>query len=153
MKVIEKEIIVDAPISDVWSAWTTNNGVRTFFAPDSKVCLEVGGPYELYFIPDAPNGNRGSESMKILSFDPERLISFEWNNPPSLAEIRGEKTWVVVYFEALSPERTRVQMHHLGWREGEIWSKAFEYFVNAWDIVLSRLERRFKDGPIDWGSE
>lgn len=153
MKVIEKEVTIEAPLGEVWSAWTTDQGVRTFFAPDSKVHLAIGGSYEIYFIPDAPYGQRGSEGVKVLSYDPETMLSFEWNNPPSLADIREEKTWVVVHFKQLDAERTNVLMHHYGWREGDLWEKAFDYFVKAWDLVLGRLVIRFRDGPIDWRSK
>lgn len=96
MKVIKKEATVKAPLRAVWKAWTTDEGVRTFFAPDSNVELKIGGLYEIFFLPDAAEGDKGSDGMRVLSFLPEKMLSFEWNNPPSLPEVRGEKTWVVV---------------------------------------------------------
>jgi hypothetical protein len=30
---IEKEVVVDASLEDVWKAWTTNEGARTFLPP------------------------------------------------------------------------------------------------------------------------
>lgn len=58
------EVTVDAPVSDVWEAWTTREGVASFFAPDCRIELEVGGAYEMYFIPDAEPGQRGGEGGK-----------------------------------------------------------------------------------------
>ena len=150
MKVIEKEATVEALVTEVWNAWTTDEGVRTFFAPDSNVDLRIGGPYEIFFVPDAPEGEKGSDGMRVLSYLPEKMPSFEWKNPPSLPEVRGEKTWVVVGFEPRGADSTEVTVTHLGWREGEQWQKAYEYFIRAWDIVLGRLKKRFDEGPIDW---
>ena len=39
MKFIEKEQLVSAAPDEVWRAWTTNEGVRSFFAPDSDIEL------------------------------------------------------------------------------------------------------------------
>ncbi len=149
---IVKKVRVQGPLSEVWTCWTTNEGVRTFFAPDSNVELKIGGPYEIFFLPDAPEGQKGSDGMRVLSFLPERMLSFEWNNPPSLPEVRGERTWVVVCFEPKGANTTEVTIAHLGWEEGEQWQKAFEYFVRAWDVVLGRLKKRFDEGPVEWSA-
>ncbi len=44
----------------------------------------------------------------------------------------------------------KVHFTQLGWGEGEQWDKVFDYFTEAWDIVLGRLQYRFSAGPIDW---
>ena len=36
-RMIEKQAVVGAPIAEVWKAWTTSEGVKSFFAPDAKV--------------------------------------------------------------------------------------------------------------------
>lgn len=152
VRALQKEVVVGGKISEVWDCWTTNEGVRTFFAPDSNVVLRVGGPYEILFVPDAPEGQKGGEGLHILSYMPHEMLSFEWKNPPSLQEIRGEKTWVVIQLESIDKSSTGVKLTHLGWRTGDLWDKAYQYFDRAWDIVLGRLEQRFREGPVDWSS-
>jgi uncharacterized protein YndB with AHSA1/START domain len=151
-RAIVKETVIPAPRADVWQAWTTSDGARSFFAPEADIVLEVGGPYELYFDTDAPVGSRGSEGMKVLRFVPEETLSFEWNAPPRFAEIRehGPRTWVVVRLEDSHGATTRLRLSHLGWRQGGRWDEVHAYFEHAWDTVLSRLVRRFESGPIDW---
>lgn len=149
---IRKEAVVSALVHEIWDAWTTNDGVRKFFAPDSNVDLRIGGPYEIFFVPDAPKGQRGGEDLCILSYLPCEMLSFEWNNPPVLEEIRNEKTWVVVQLGDAGDGSSRVCLSHLGWKKGEIWDKAFDYFTKAWDVVLGRLKESFETGPVDWSS-
>jgi uncharacterized protein YndB with AHSA1/START domain len=152
-RIIRKEVVVNAPAEPVWNAWTTAKGAVTFFAPKANVKLAIGGPYELFFDLDAPEGSRGSEGMKILSFLPLEMLSFEWNAPPQYPTVRkGQRTWVVVQFRSSGQNEARVRLSHLGWREGEEWDKVFQYFKRAWDIVLGRLEHRFSNGPIDWNN-
>ena len=46
-KVLSKEILVEAPIEEVWHAWTTAEGLR-FVSAKSNVDLEIGGRYEWF---------------------------------------------------------------------------------------------------------
>lgn len=148
--IIRKIVEVPAPVDDVWKAWTTLEGVKTFFAPEASLELAVGGDYEMYFDPKQPKGLRGGEGCKILSFVPGEMLSFTWNAPPSLPEVRKEKTWVVLTFQPLEGNKTRVSLIHLGWQAGEEWQKALKYFDRAWEVVLGRLQYRFQTGPINW---
>lgn len=96
---ITAEILVDAFLSDVWEAWTTESGAKTFFAPDCKIDLRPGGAYEMYFDPDAPQGLRGGEGCQILALEGTEMLSFTWIAPPSMPEIRSQFTHVVVRLE------------------------------------------------------
>ena len=147
---IRKMVIVPAPVDEVWQVWTTTEGVTTFFAPKAKVELAVGGAYEMFFDPKQPEGLKGSEGCIILSFVPGEMLSFTWNAPPSLPGIRNKHTWVVLYFQALEKDKTKVSLVHLGWRMGEEWQKAIKYFDSAWEVVLGRLQYRFQESPLDW---
>ncbi|MEM9191233.1 MAG: SRPBCC domain-containing protein [Myxococcota bacterium] len=149
-RTIVEEITVDAPLSDVWKAWTTNEGVRSFFASDSHIELREGGPYELYFAPDAAPGDRGSDGCEVLSFEPERRLVFSWNFPPSLPTIRNERTEAQVSLVPIGPRLTHVRFEHRKWQEGDDWNEGFAYFSKAWPLILQRLARRFSSGPMDW---
>jgi len=150
MNTIRKEVTVQATPAQVFEAWTTLAGVRSFFAPDANMELRLGGPYEMLFDPEANEGGRGSEGCRILSYLPGEMLSFDWNNPPKLPSIRQEKTWVVVRFDDAGGGRTRLTLTHLGWRTGGEWPQAHAYFERAWDVVLYRLLVCFEKGPINW---
>jgi hypothetical protein len=34
-------------------------------------------------------------------------------------------------------------MDHLGWKEGPVWEKGYQYFDRAWGDVLERFRTRF----------
>jgi len=148
-RLIRKSVAVNASRQEVWKAWTTEEGVKGFFAPDANVELAIGGAYEMLFDPEAPVGSQGGEGLRILSYLPEEMLSFEWNAPPEFPTVRAQKTWVVVQLGD-TPAQTKVQLTHLGWEEGAEWNRVFDYFQQAWNIVLRRLQKRFTDGPIDW---
>ena len=148
---IHTSIDVPADVKTVWAAWTTNDGARSFFAPDSNIDARVDGAYEIFFNPAGEPGMRGGDDMRILTYQPHHMLSFTWNAPPSIPEIRKQRTLVVLTFDQISESETRVTLDHMGWGTGKAWDEAFEYFVAAWnDQVLPCLKYRFEVGAIDW---
>ena len=65
------------------------------------------------------------------------MLSFSWNFPPSLPDIRSELTWVVMRFVATGPAETHVVLDQLGWKQGPAWGAGWKYFDDAWGRVLS----------------
>lgn len=151
-RAIRYRVDVPAPVASVWSAWTDAARVAEWFAPAANIELRPLGRYEILFKPDAPAGLRGAEDNFVLAVQEPALLSFTWNAPPHLPQARAQRTSVVVRFEALAPDRTRVWFEQTGWGKGGEWDKAFEYFTSAWKSVLTLLHRRFDEGPIDWGA-
>jgi len=151
-RAIHLETVVEASRHDVWEAWTTEDGARTFFAPLCKIELRVGGPYEMYFNLNARPGERGGEGLTILALQPEQMLSVTWNAPPEMGAMRSQHTHLVIRFIPVDEGHTRVTLHHDGWGRASEWDQVYEYFVLAWGkVVLPRLQRRFAGGgPIDW---
>jgi uncharacterized protein YndB with AHSA1/START domain len=149
-KILVKEILVPATLEEVWNAWTTTEGVKTFFSSEAKVELAVGGSFEIYFLLDAPYGSQGSEGCRVLSYLPKKMLTFSWNAPPEFGKLRGQHTIVVLRFDELEPGKVRVVLSQHGWGSGEQWDKLYDYFDKAWSYVLGNLKKRFAAGPIDW---
>jgi PTH1 family peptidyl-tRNA hydrolase len=152
-RAIRKSVAVSASVEDVWEAWATPAGARTFFAPDARIELRPGGSYEIYFNPDEQEGLRGSEGCKVLAYRRPQFLVFSWNAPPEFPSARNSraKTRVEVRLEPAG-DRTEVTLTHSGWRTGDDWDEVFRYFERAWDVVLDHLKRRFEEGPIDWSA-
>ncbi len=116
-RAIEKSVVVEATLDDVWGSWTTREGIIGFFAPDARVEPRVGGAFAIYIDPLAEPGMKGADDMRFMPL--------------------GER-------------QTRVTLHHTGWGDGGEWDKAYAYFDRAWGNVLANLQKRWKDGPVDW---
>ncbi len=150
-RIINGSVTVPAGKKAVWETWTTEDGIRSFFAPDCKIDPKPGGSFEIYFLPNAEPGLRGADDMVFLALQPYDMISFTWNAPPSLPNVRGHRTSVVVWFREAGDSRTIVTLYHSGWGTGLEWDDAYQYFKKAWnDIVLPRLKWRFINGPVNW---
>jgi uncharacterized protein YndB with AHSA1/START domain len=136
--------VIDAPVADVWNAWTTVEGIESFFAPKAaQVVPEPGGAFELWFGVDYPEGSRGSEGCLVHSVVPMRQFVFEWNAPPTLPTIRRLRTLVYLDFTPVEGNRTSLTLRNFGYGQGEDWTKAKAYFERAWPNVMANLEKRF----------
>lgn len=152
-KVLRKEIVIPASRADVWRTWTTTDGVKSFMSPEAWVELRIGGPFEIYFVPSAPPGKRGSEGYRFLNFLPMEILSFDWNAPPQFVELRNQHTQVILRFFNLPPDSTRLEFFQYGWGRGEKWDGLYAYFDRAWGFVLENLRKRFETRPSDFKTE
>lgn len=130
-RAIDKEIVVEADVDRVWDAWTTRDGITSFFAPDAQIDARVGGAFSIHFDPFAAPGGKGADDMRFMALQPRKMLSFQWNAPPHLPEARAQRTLVIVRLEPVDTARTRVRLHHVGWGDGGEWDKAYAYFDRA----------------------
>ena len=149
---IVKTVTVKAPVDEVWKAWTTTEGITSFFAPGARIEARPGGPFEVYFNPYAKPGMKGADDMVVLAVQEKSMLSFTWNAPPHLPDVRGQRTSVTVRLKPAGDRATEVRLTHTGWGEGGQWDQAYGYFDKAWGNVLAGLEKRFAQGPKDWSA-
>lgn len=149
-RAIEKEVLVPATPEEVYAAWTTREGIVSFFAPDAEIDAKPGGAFHVFINPLAEPGAKGADDMRYMALQAPSLVSFDWNAPPSLPEIRRQRTFVVVRIAPAGERTSRVTLQHVGWGTGGEWDRAFAYFDRAWGNVLGNLRKRFESGPVDW---
>ena len=150
-RAISFSIELAAPVRSVWDAWTTPEGIRSFFAPDCNIELKVDGKYEVFFDVEKPYGLMGSEGMRVMAIEPLRMLSFTWNAPPEIPTIRGQRTQVALYFEPLGAEKTKLTLINCGYGTSPDWQKTREYFERAWSkVVLPRLAQYMDGKPQVW---
>ncbi|HEX4952002.1 MAG TPA: SRPBCC domain-containing protein [Thermoanaerobaculia bacterium] len=155
-RAITIETVVACNPTELWELWTTEAGVRSFFAPGARIEPRVGGRYELTFDPAGdPEGEReGTKGCKILSFEPSSLLAFEWKGREVMVEMNTPPlpTWVELRFTPLAgePSRTKVSFAHRGFGEGGSWELGWVFFSGAWNAVMQSLQTRcskLHEGP------
>ncbi|MCK7498823.1 MAG: SRPBCC domain-containing protein [Comamonadaceae bacterium] len=88
-------------LDQAWEAWTTREGIVSFFAPDAQIEPRVGGAFHIHMDPGGAPGMKGADDMRYMALQPKKMLSFDWNAPPHLAEARAQRTFVVVRFAAV----------------------------------------------------
>lgn len=137
------ELEVPAPVADVWRAFSTSDGLKTWLGPDAVVDLREGGEWTVRF----PGGSTGGGT--ILSFFPEKEITIAALAPDKFPHVRAERTRAVFSFEPRG-KATVVRLTQTGWKSGEEWTRAYEYLLAGNAQLMAMLHRRFVDGPTDW---
>lgn len=154
-KRLEFSFNINASAEEVYKAWTTTEGIKSFFAPGAgNIEIKLFGDYQIYFFPDNPIDQKGAEDEKILSYEENSMLSFTWGMPPTFAELRAnQKTVVHIRLEQIETARTKFSFTQSGWGSSDNWQRARGYFLIAWgNIVLPRLRYRFDVGPVDWNN-
>jgi len=150
-RVIRKQAISTVPVDVAWQAWTTAEGVSSFFAPKANVESRVGGAYELFFDLKEPRGFQGTEGCKLLEFNPMRNLAFEFAAPPQFPNARRVRSRVdVLLEEPLKGGVLKIDLTHSGFMEGEEWDECYDFFSWSWDLVLGRFQYRCSVRPVDW---
>jgi uncharacterized protein YndB with AHSA1/START domain len=137
------ELDVPAPISAVWEAFTTSDGLKTWLAPETSVDLRPGGEWTVRF----PGGSTGGGT--IVSFVSQKELVLAALAPDQFPHVRAERTHAVFQFEPRG-DSTIVRLTQSGWKDGPEWNRAYEYLVSGNAQLLAMLHRRFVQGPTDW---
>ena len=140
------ETTIQSPADRVYTAWTDAAAFVKVYdsaAPQLKanIDLQIGGRYEWLW-----DGQMGSNGCQVLSYIPDRMISFSWNAPPSQPDSRAKHTWVVVELEDVDDETTHVTLTHLGFGTAAHWDETLEYFTEAWQRVLAQFKKGLEAG-------
>jgi len=138
------EVKVPASLDDVWTAFTTSDGLSTWLTPNATVDLRTGGEWTAHF----PGGATGGGT--IVSFVPKTRLAMSALAPPTFPHVREERTTVTWEFTAIDSKSTRVKLTQTGWKEGEEWDKAYDYLAGGNKQLLEILQQRLEKGPIDW---
>src|ERR1044071_5469176 len=76
------EATIEAPIGQVWAAFTTKSGIESWMVAHTEIDLRVGGDWRTHYRKEGVIGDEGTIGHKILSFDPERMFSFRTVKTP-----------------------------------------------------------------------
>jgi uncharacterized protein YndB with AHSA1/START domain len=142
-KALRFSVVVPASIDDVWTAFTTREGLQTWLWSDIRVDLREQGDWLVLF----PGSTGGGT---IVSFIPKRQLVIAALAPDAFPIVRAERTRAVFDFAALAPNSTRVVLTQTGWKQGEEWDKAYEYLAGGNAELLTQLYQRFVTGPVAW---
>lgn len=151
-KALQLTIDVPAPTHDVFDAFTTSEGFRSWAAPVARVDLKIGGYIEASYDASAALGNPGNIKNQIVAYVPDRLLVIRnVQAPPGFAN-QGlfARTVTVIELLALNPKNTRVTLTNAGYGPGPGFADVYRHFEWGNAYTLEELRKRFVEGPTDW---
>jgi uncharacterized protein YndB with AHSA1/START domain len=96
---LDLEVVVPAGLEAVWTAFSTKEGRVTWLAPEARVELRIGGPWEVGFRGAAPGGGTR------LAYLPSKILAFHAMAPESFPTVRSERTMAFFRFDPVSADR------------------------------------------------
>lgn len=148
------ELIIPAPQEEVWSLFASTQGLASWLAPVAAIDLRIGGIWESSYSRDARLGDPGNIRNRVLSYNPQRMLSIAVDSaPPEFPEPELVRTvWTVIEFEPVGRTRTRVRVSMLGYREGAGYDRLYGMFRMGNAETLKSLYARVATGPTNWGA-
>ena len=140
------EGIVNAPIEEVWKAFTTKEGIESWMVTKTEFELRVGATWRTSYSKDSNLNDDASIHHTILAYDPGRMLAFRTIKTPRNFPFPNaiSKTWNVVYFEPAGPGRTKVTTHMLGYEDNEESQKMRAFFETGNQTTMDSLVKKFQ---------
>ena len=151
-RVLQHSLVVPASIQQIWEAFTTTEGIKTWAVPVASVDFRIGGIWESSYNRNGTIGTAGNIKNRYLSYIPMRMISFQAiNAPPTFQhpEVLSE-IFTVIELEALGARSVRVTASVVGFKNNEAHDAVYSFFDSGNASTLRSLYQRFANGPTDW---
>ena len=141
-----QEGVVNAPLDQVWVAYTTGAGLESWMVAHAEIELKIGGKMKTRYDPKGTVDDAQAIENTILSYEPRRMLSFKVTKAPQGFPFPSAITnmWTVVYFEAQGEKATRVRGVSMGFGNDEESKRMREFFQHGNAVTLERLQKRFE---------
>jgi uncharacterized protein YndB with AHSA1/START domain len=134
--IIEREVLIEAPVDVVWRTITEPGQISQWFADRVELVVEPGAHGYLQF------GDQGGPVV-VETVDPPRRFSFRWNHPVGEEPAAGNSMLVEFTLTPEGDERTRLRVVESGhelraWPDAEKQRYAGEH-QGGWAEFLDSL--------------
>jgi uncharacterized protein YndB with AHSA1/START domain len=144
-RLLQTSIEIDAPVSTVWKAFSDAAEYRRWAGGVAAVDLRVGGAFEASYEPTGKIGDPDNIRHRIVAFVPERLIVFQNLQAPGLpGEALYRGTDIVLQYEPLGPNRTRVTVSHVGFGGGADYDGLYAFFKGGDARMLQAMKAAYE---------
>ncbi len=139
------EGLVNAPLDQVWAAFTTKAGLESWMVAHAEIELKIGGTMKTQYDPKGTTDDAKAIANTILSYEPMRMLSFKITKAPQGFPFPNSipNMWTVIYFEAQGEKATRIREISMGFGEDDEARKMREFFNRGNATTIEHLQKRF----------
>jgi uncharacterized protein YndB with AHSA1/START domain len=149
---VRNEAVIHAPVSELWKSFQTPEGIQKMWSvPKADVDFRPGGRIRTTYDATGTLGDDGTIVNEIVTLEPERVLvlkSIAPKNAPDYVQEICKTGWTVLRFEPLSPTSTRLTITGLGYKDGELYDKAFEFFKQGNGWTLEKMQEAFEPAGL-----
>lgn len=143
---IVTEGVVSASVTDVWNAWATTAGLKSWLAPHADIDLRIDGLMRSNYDPNGVLGDPGTIENKVLAYEPERMLSIKVAKAPEKFPFKSRigDMWTVLYFQPTADGRTTLRIVGMGFGSDAESQKMKAFFDQGNAYTLTQLQKRFQ---------
>lgn len=143
-RVLQLATVVDAPVSRVWAAFTTEDGFRAWAVPLARIDLRIGGSIESSYDPKVALGSDGTIRNEIVALVPERLLVLRNVQAPPGVPFdvpTFQSMQSAIWFEPLDAARTRLTLVNGAFGDGAAHEGVYRFFHAGNSYTLGALRK------------
>ena len=132
--ILTQTMEIEAAIDKVWEAFTTESGWESWSVPVADVDFRIGGLIQTSYDKNATIGDPGTIRLHVINFVPQAVITLQaelGENFPQFMLDDADELYNVILFEAISPTKTRITSHGLGYKSTPDYLSLLDFFVTG----------------------
>lgn len=146
--ILAQEFVVEAAVSDVWKAHSTEAGWASWSAPLVEMDFRAGGTIRTHYGAGAEIGDPGTITLHIVNYVPERVLTLRAELSERWPDVMREDAgnlMTVILFESLGEKRTRVSCYGVGYRDLPAYDDLMKFFIPANEGLFRKLKEVLED--------
>lgn len=151
--VLIQEVSFEAPIEEVWRAYTTAEGWTAWASPKAEVDLRVGGTILTAY--QGEIGGSNTNTLHIVNYVPERLLTLRAElskNWPEIMQEDAERLSNVILFDEIANGVTRIESYGIGYSDAPEYDQLMSFFIKANEGLYQNLRAYLETGArVEWG--
>jgi hypothetical protein len=146
-KVLRLESVLPVDIKTAWKLFTTDEGLKTWIAPQAHILLAVGGTIMTNYDKDKLLSDPSSIKLPIINYIDGEMLTLKVNlndNFDQSARAEDKNLQEVILFKQVGPQQTQVVSLMIGWGKGPHWDKVYDFFVKGNEWTYNELLKNYK---------
>ena len=142
-RILIHRVLIEAPVSDVWKAYTTDKGYAAWAATQAAIDLRVGGEIQTRYDKDGKLGEKGTNRLRIVNYVPNELLTLQAQpakNWPAYLTKNAKNLYNVILFRRQSNAKTEVTSYGLGYGADKEYDAIIGFFKTANETLLKKLK-------------
>jgi uncharacterized protein YndB with AHSA1/START domain len=137
--------VVDAPVKEVWRAWTEAKEIKKWMVAEAEFELKIGGKMKTAYAAGTDLNGPNAIENTVIAYDPERMLTIKVSKAPEGFPFKEAiaKCWTVIYFHPVDGNKTQVVVRMLGYDHTEDSQKMKGHFKAGNQYTIDKLVEHF----------
>ncbi|MEM7367668.1 MAG: SRPBCC domain-containing protein [Bacteroidota bacterium] len=144
-----QEVTVHAPVEDLWHAYSTEEGWRSWSTPLVQMEFKVNGTILSNYNVSGSIGDSTTNTLRIINHVPFRILTLQADiskNWPEFMKEDVDDLYNVNIFEALSDNKSRLTSYGIGYKNTDKYQQLMGFFIKGNEWSFHKLLQYLEEG-------